>query len=155
MSIDFSSMIDVRIAIILWCIGWVLKHSKIKIIKKNLSNESIPVILIALGIIISCVMVGDVTTNSIIIGAVTSIFAVGVHSSGKNIFKLSENTTVFATKENIENNLAKQEKEKNNSAVSITDDFSDMGSVGDLSDVSDFESLGEGEVIISSGNSVG
>lgn len=153
MSIDFSSMIDVRIAIILWCLGWILKHSKIKFIK-NLSKESIPVILIATGVVISCIEVGDVTTNSIIIGIVTSVFAVGVHSSGKNIFKLSEGTTVFATQDNISNNLAKQEKEKNNNSIaSITDDFSDMGSMGDLSDVSDYESLSDGETII--GNSVG
>ena len=155
MSIDFSSMIDVRIAIILWCLGWVLKHSKIKFVK-NLSNESIPVILIAAGVIISCVTVGDVTTNSIIIGIVTSVFAVGVHSSGKNIFKLSENTTVFATKDNINNSLAKQEKENNNSTVSVTDDYSDFGSIGDLSDVSDFDSLSDGETIITyDGNAVG
>ena len=156
MSIDFSSMIDVRIAIILWCLGWFLKHSKIKFIK-NLSNESIPIILVATGIIISCITVGDVTTNSIIIGIVTSVFAVGVHSSGKNIFKLSENTTVFATKDNINNSLAKQERE-NNTTSSITNDLyiaPDIESMADFEGVSDYESLCDGEVIISQGNSVG
>lgn len=153
MSIDFSSMIDVRIAIILWCIGWVIKHSKNKYIKK-IPNDAIPIILMAIGVIISCIMVGDVTTNSLIIGAVTSIFAVGVHSSGKNIFKLSENTTIYATQDNIKNNLAKQEKdnmENNTSTINYGnyDDFSDMGAV------SDDDSLDVGETIIGGGNAVG
>ena len=153
MSIDFSSMIDVKIAIILWCLGWFIKHSKIKAIKR-LPNDAIPIILMAAGVIISCIMVGDVTTNAIIIGAVTSIFAVGVHSSGKNIFKLSENTTVYATQDNISNNLAKQEKEKNENnqnMPSTYDDFSDTP----MGDVDDFDSLYAGETIIGSGNAVG
>ena len=153
MSIDFSSMIDVKIAIILWCLGWFIKHSKIKAIKR-LPNDAIPIILMATGVIISCIMVGDVTTNAIIIGAVTSIFAVGVHSSGKNIFKLSENTTVYATQDNISNNLAKQEKEKNENSQNMPstyDDFSDTP----MGDVDDFDSLDVGETIIGSGNAVG
>lgn len=153
MTIDFSSMIDVKIAIILWCLGWFIKHSKIKIIKR-LPNDAIPIILMATGVIISCIMVGDVTTNSIIIGAVTSLFAVGVHSSGKNIFKLSENTTVYATQDNISNNLAKQEKEKNEinqNIPSTYDNFSDTS----MSDVNDFDSLDSGETIIGNGNAVG
>ena len=153
MSIDFSSMIDVKIAIILWCLGWFIKHSKIKAIKR-LPNDAIPIILMAAGVIISCIMVGDVTTNAIIIGAVTSIFAVGVHSSGKNIFKLSENTTVYATQDNISNNLAKQEKEKNENSQNMPstyDDFSDTP----MGDVDDFDSLDVGETIIGSGNAVG
>ena len=154
MTIDFSSMIDVKIAIILWCLGWVIKHSNIKAIKR-LPNNAIPVILMATGVVISCVMVGDVTLNAIIIGVVTSIFAVGVHSSGKNIFKLSENTTVYATQDNISNNLAKQEKDKNESSTlmpNINDDFSDLG----FGDVSESDSLDVGETIIDgSGNAVG
>lgn len=153
MSIDFSSMIDVKIAIILWCLGWFIKHSKIKAIKR-LPNDAIPIILMATGVIISCIMVGDVTTNAIIIGAVTSLFAVGVHSSGKNIFKLSENTTVYATQDNISNNLAKQEKEKNENSQNMPstyDDFSDTP----MGDVDDFDSLDVGETIIGSGNAVG
>ena len=154
MTIDFTSMIDVKIAIILWCLGWIIKHSKIKAIKR-LPNDAIPIILMATGVIISCIMVGDVTTNAIIIGAVTSIFAVGVHSSGKNIFKLSENTTVYATQDSISNNLAKQEKEKienSQNMPSTYDDFSDT-SMGDV--VNDFDSLDVGESIIGSGNAVG
>ena len=154
MTIDFTSMIDVKIAIILWCLGWFIKHSKIKAIKR-LPNDAIPIILMATGVIISCIMVGDVTTNAIIIGAITSIFAVGVHSSGKNIFKLSENTTVYATQDSISNNLAKQEKEKienSQNMPSTYDDFSDT-SMGDV--VNDFDSLDVGESIIGSGNAVG
>lgn len=158
MSIDFSSLIDVKIAIILWCLGWFVKHSKITCIKR-LPNDSIPIILMAAGVLLSCFMVGDVTLNAVIIGVVTGVFAVGVHSSGKNIFKLSENTTVYASQDSISNNLAKQEKEKIESGSSISDMYG--GGVGiDLSsdyasDVSDFDSLGAGEEIIGGGNAVG
>ena len=153
MTIDFSSLIDVKIAIILWCLGWVLKHSKIQFIKK-IPNDGIPAILMAAGVIISCIMVGDVTTNAVIIGVITSIFAVGVHSSGKNIFSLHENTTVYATQDNITNNLAKQEKDKNEMS-SISGSLDDYSSDISMGDVSDFDSLDSGEEIIGGGNAVG
>ena len=153
MTIDFSSMIDVKIAIILWCLGWFIKHSKIKAIKR-LPNDAIPIILMATGVIMSCIMVGDVTTNAIIIGAVTSLFAVGVHSSGKNIFKLSENTTVYATQDSISNNLAKQEKEKNESNQSMPSTFDDFSDTS-MGIVNDYDSLDVGESIIGGGNAVG
>ena len=112
----------------------------------------------AAGVLISCFMVGDVTLNAVIIGLVTSVFAVGIHSSGKNIFKLSENTIVYATQDSISNNLAKQEKEKNE-AGSVSDMYGNGAGI-DLSsdyasDVSDYDSLGAGEEIIGGGNAVG
>ena len=156
MNIDFSSLIDVRIAIILWIIGWLLKHSKIPFIK-NLPNDAIPIILGATGIIISCFSAGDVTMNSFLIGLISAVFAVGVHSSGKNIFKLAEGTTVFATADAIKNNLIKSIKneiENDNNPYNSTSYFGDYSN---NSDISANDSLDTGEEIIpyEGGNAVG
>lgn len=157
MNIDFSSLIDVRIAIILWIIGWLLKHSKISFIK-NLPNDAIPIILGAVGIIISCFQAGDVTMNSFLIGLISAIFAIGVHSSGKNIFKLAEGTTVFATADSIKNNLIKSIKDDiENTNINPYNSTPFFG--GEVnSDVSTDDSLDTGETVIpydGSGSAVG
>lgn len=153
MSIDFSSMIDVRIAIILWIIGWLLKHSKISFVK-NLPNDAIPIILLATGTLISCFLVGDVTMNSVLIGVITAVFAIGIHSSGKNIFKLAEGTTVFATAESIKNNLTQNLKDDLKGSDTVDDNPYNSSSF--FGDIDAGDSLDDNETIISpSGNSVG
>ena len=148
LNIDFSSLIDVRIAIILWILGWLLKHSKNSYIK-SLPNDAIPIILGAAGIIISCFTVGDVTMNSLLIGLISAVFAIGVHSSGKNIFQLAEGTTVFATAENIKNNLVKsiKKEEENDNPYNSSSYFGDYSSNGN-SEISTDDSLDTGESVI-------
>ena len=147
MNIDFSSLIDVRIAIILWILGWLLKHSKISYIK-SLPNDAIPIILGAVGIIISCFSAGDVTMNSLLIGLISAVFAIGIHSSGKNIFQLAEGTTVFATAETIKNNLVKSIKkvEENSNPYNSSSYFGDYSNGN--SDIAADDSLGVDESII-------
>ena len=155
MSIDFSSLIDVRIAIILWIIGWLIKHSKIRFIK-NLPNDAIPIILCSAGILISCFAVGDVTMNSILIGIITAVFSIGIHSSGKNIFKLAEGTTVFATAEAIKNNLAKTVGEQINDSTGDENPYNSSLYFGN-EDVPVDDSLDDDELVLepSNGHSVG
>lgn len=154
MSIDFSSFIDVKIAILLWCLGYVIKHSKLKIFK-NIPNDAIPIILFGIGVVGACIDVGDVSLNGIIIGVITAAFAVGVHSSGKNIFKLAEGTTIYATPDSINNSTAKQEKVKkeydyiDNQNYTNTDVYSD-----NINSLSDGEII-IGDVPVGNGNSVG
>ena len=93
--------------------------------------------------------------NSILIGVITAVFAIGIHSSGKNIFKLAEGTTVFATAESIKNNLTQNLKDDLNSSA-ITDDENPYNSSSFFGDIDVSDSLDENESIISSsGNSVG
>ena len=86
MNIDFSQVINMKLAVILWLVGFGIKHIKWKPIEQ-LSNKLIPVILTILGIGVSCIFEGDVNFDGIIVGIVTSMFAVGVHSSGHNAWK--------------------------------------------------------------------
>ena len=154
MSIDFTSFIDVKIAVLLWCLGWAIKHvTKIKLFK-NIPNDAIPVILFGIGIVGTCIETGDVSLNGIIMGVITAGFAVGIHSSGKNIFKLAAGTTIYASPDSITNNTAKQEKHKieyiNNQNYMNNDNY-------DYS--SNADSIDDGEIIldvpVESGNSVG
>ena len=155
MSIDFSSFIDVKIAILLWCLGWCIKHAKLKFFK-NIPNESIPIMLFGVGIIATCLEAGDVSLNAIIMGIITAGFAVGIHSSGKNIFKLTEGTTIYATPDNVAKNAARQERTRkeeyiNSSNYTETENYNNL--------VSEEESLSDGEIILDvpadTGHSVG
>ena len=154
MAIDFSSFIDVKIAILLWCVGYAIKHLKFKFFK-NIPNDSIPIMLFGIGIVGSCIEAGDVSMNAIIIGIITAGFAVGIHSSGKNIFKLAENTTVYATPDSISNSTAKQEKQKKEYINS--DNYIETPTYEE--EIPDSETLGDGEIILDvpedTGSSVG
>lgn len=86
MNIDFSQVINMKLAVILWLTGFGIKHINWKPVKQ-LSNKLIPVLLTILGIGLSCVFIGDVNFDGILTGIVTSMFAVGVHSSGHNAWK--------------------------------------------------------------------
>jgi hypothetical protein len=154
MSIDFTSFIDVKIAILLWCLGWAIKHiGKIKLFK-NIPNDAIPIILFGIGIVGTCIETGDVSLNGIIMGVITAGFAVGIHSSGKNIFKLAAGTTIYATPDSITNSTAKQERNKteyiNNQNYMNSDNY-------DFT--SDVNTVDDGEVIldvpVDTGRSVG
>lgn len=86
MSLDFSSVIDMKLAVILWLLGYAIKHLKWKPVKQ-LSNKLIPVILVIFGIGLSCLFYGDVQFDPILTGIVTSMFTVGIHASGINVWK--------------------------------------------------------------------
>ena len=102
LNIDMSGLIDPKIAAALWVIGFGLKHMEWKPIK-DFSNRLIPAILIILGIMMSCIMYKAVSFDTIVLGVVTSIFAVGVHASGKNVItELLASTTVTPTANSID-----------------------------------------------------
>ena len=86
MELEFSGLIDMKLAVVLWLIGLGIKHLDWKCVKQ-LSNKLIPTILIITGIGLECVFMGDVTFDGILSGVITAIFAVGVHSSGKNVLR--------------------------------------------------------------------
>lgn len=152
MTIDFSAFIDIKIAILLWALGYAIKHgNKFKIIK-NIPNDAIPILLFGVGIITACIEAGDVSINAVIIGIITAGFAIGIHSSGKNIFKLAEGTTIYATPESINNSVAKQEKEKKQQQQYI-DNSNYTNSENYTSAVND--SLGDSEIILEMPNETG
>lgn len=147
MSIDLSGILDLKIVIVLWCLGYFLKHTPINWIRR-ISASVIPVVLTGTGVIMACILATDVTFNAILIGFTSAMFAVGIHSSGKNIFKMFSGTTVYVTPESLSNSTAKQESYKNNTATintEISNNYSEDGVV-----VQD-----ENEIIIDDGNSVG
>lgn len=80
--IDVSSYINPTLAIILWAIGILIKHSKLF---KKISNNYIPLILAIIGIIINLFMNGA-NLDSVLAGFVTSMMCVGVHKSGQETF---------------------------------------------------------------------
>lgn len=148
MNVDFTSLLDSKIIIVLWCLGYGLKHIKWKPIK-SISNTLIPVFLTGVGVIMACFLAGDVTLNAIIVGFVSAMFAIGVHASGKNIFKAFTNSTVYVTPDSLNNSTAKQVGTQNQapsfdasvSDYNITDDGLDDGVV-----------IGDDEVIIDDGS---
>lgn len=105
MQLDLSGFIDVKIAVLLWVIGYLIKHVKTPPIER-ISNRLIPVILMIVGIMVSCITRMDVTLDNILVGIITSLFAVGVHSSGANIFaglKLDTGKPIKANEDMITN----------------------------------------------------
>lgn len=151
MNLDLSGLLDSKIIIVLWCIGYGIKHIKWKPIK-SISNNIIPVILVGVGVIMACFLSGDVTFNSIIIGFTSAMFAIGIHASGKNIFKSFTNTNVYVTPDSLTNSTAKQVGNQN-SAPSIGLDTSESITTDVGTD--DGIILGDDEVVIDSGNAMG
>ena len=151
MNVDLSGLLDSKIIIVLWCIGYGIKHIKWKPIK-SISNNIIPVILVGVGVIMACFLSGDVTFNSIIIGFTSAMFAIGIHASGKNIFKSFTNTNVYVTPDSLTNSTAKQVGNQN-SAPSIGLDTSKSITTDVGTD--DGIVLGDDEVVIDSGNAMG
>lgn len=140
MSIDMSGLIDPKIAAALWVLGFGLKHLEWKPIKE-LSNRLIPAILIILGIMMACVMRNSVSFDTILLGVVTSIFAVGVHASGKNIiYELLSNTTVTPTADGLSSSSIGAD-----SGIGLNNDFmSDIDLAdGVISDTNDTEMIGD------------
>ena len=80
--IDVSSYINTTLAIILWAVGILIKHSGLF---KKVSNNIIPLILSILGIVINSVMNG-MNTDSVLAGFVTAMVCVGMHKSGQETF---------------------------------------------------------------------
>ena len=151
MNLDLSGLLDAKIIIVLWCIGYGIKHIQWKPIK-SISNNIIPVILVGVGVIMACFLSGDVTFNSIIIGFTSAMFAIGIHASGKNIFKSFTNTNVYVTPDSLTNSTAKQVGNQN-SAPSIGFDTSELITTDVGTD--DGIVLGDDEVVIDSGNAMG
>ena len=152
MGIDFSALLDSRIIVVLWCLGYALKHVKWKPIKA-ISNTLIPVLLTGVGVIMACFIAGDVNFNAILVGFVSAMFAIGIHSTGKNIFKSFTNTTVYVTPDSLNNSTAKQVG--NNNGVSF-DVSADTGYIP-TENSDDGVIIGDDEVVIDSGsgNAVG
>ena len=151
MNLDLSGLLDAKIIIVLWCIGYGIKHIQWKPIK-SISNNIIPVILVGVGVIMACFLSGDVTFNSIIIGFTSAMFAIGIHASGKNIFKSFTNTNVYVTPDSLTNSTAKQVGNQN-SAPSIGFDTSELITTDVGTD--DGIVLGDDELVIDSGNAMG
>ena len=151
MGLDLGGLLDSKIIIVLWCIGYGIKHIQWKPIK-SVSNNIIPVILVGVGVIMACFLSGDVTFNSIIIGFTSAMFAIGIHASGKNIFKSFTNTNVYVTPDSLTNSTAKQVGNQN-SAPSIGFDTSESITTDVGTD--DGIVLGDDEVVIDSGNAMG
>ena len=151
MGIDFSALLDSRIIVVLWCLGYAIKHMKWKPVKA-ISNTLIPVLLTGIGVIMACFIAGDVNFNAILVGFISAMFSIGIHSTGKNIFKSFTNTTVYVTPDSLNNSTAKQVG--NNTGVSF--DVADSGYIP-TENSDDGVVIGDDEVIIDSGggNAVG
>ena len=155
MNLDLSQIIDVKISVVLWCLGYFLKHSKMKYIKR-IANDIIPVFLIGTGILLACIFACDVTFNSILIGFTTAMFSLGIHTSGKNIFKFVTGTTIYVTPESLSNSTAKQEKYRsninntniNNTDNNISNDSAIIDSNNNTDNISDINMIDDNEVII-------
>lgn len=91
--IDISSYINPSLAIILWAVGAIIKHSKLL---KKVANNNIPVILSVLGIIINVIMNGR-NLESVLAGFVTAMVCVGVHKSGRETFNGLDLSSIFKT----------------------------------------------------------
>ena len=107
--IDISSYINPTLAIILWGIGILIKHSKIF---NKISNNNIPLILAILGIIINLIMNGN-SLDSILAGFVTSMVCVGVHKSGQETFGVNglNLSSMFADESDIGDEIQDEEIE--------------------------------------------
>ena len=153
MGIDLGGLLDSKIIIVLWCIGYAVKHIKWQPIK-SISNNLIPVLLCGIGVIMACFLAGDVNFNAIIVGFTSAMFAIGIHSSGKNIFKAFTNTTVYVTPDSLNNSTAKQVG-GNNNGINASFDVNTEGYVPASED--DGVVVGDDEIVIDSGsgNAVG
>ena len=80
--IDITSYINPTLAIILWAIGILIKHTNAF---KKIPNNYIPAILSVIGIILNLAMNGA-SLDSTLAGFVTAMVCVGVHKSGTNTF---------------------------------------------------------------------
>lgn len=84
---DFNVPISVETVLILLLVGAAIKHLKMF---ENVNNRAIPVLLFGVGILITVLDQWPITLVNIISIIITalssSLLAVGIHSSGKNIF---------------------------------------------------------------------
>lgn len=79
--------IDVRIILVLLLVGAAFKHLKVF---EKIYNDIIPVILMVVGIALGAFLYWPITQENIItvviISLASTMAAIGLHSSGKNIF---------------------------------------------------------------------
>lgn len=84
---NLSIPVDLQVVILLLLIGAALKHLGVF---EKVVNNYIPAILIVIGVIIELVThskgLPDTLVENLITGLASAMAAVGLHSSGKNIF---------------------------------------------------------------------
>ena len=79
--VDIINYLDIRLIIILLCIGYLIKHNFSKF-----NNKYIHHILLLIAIIYNIINSGF-NINSIFNSIISATIAIGIHSSGKNILK--------------------------------------------------------------------
>lgn len=84
---NLSIPVDLQVVILLLLIGAALKHLGVF---EKIANNYIPVILIIIGVAIELIThskgLPDTLVENLITGLASAMAAVGLHSSGKNIF---------------------------------------------------------------------
>lgn len=84
---NLSIPVDLQVVILLLLIGAALKHLGVF---EKIVNNYIPVILIIIGVAIELIThskgLPDTLVDNLITGLASAMAAVGLHSSGKNIF---------------------------------------------------------------------
>lgn len=84
---NLSIPVDLQVVILLLLIGAALKHLGVF---EKVVNNYIPAILIVIGVVIELVThskgLPDTLVENLITGLASAMAAVGLHSSGKNIF---------------------------------------------------------------------
>lgn len=94
--LDIFNYVNITVALVLWTVGYFIKHLKVL---NKIKNNFIPVILIVLGIILSFALSG-ISVESFTSGLATALVCVGTHKSGRELFSL--NGTLFGKKEDKE-----------------------------------------------------
>ena len=95
--LDIFNYVNITVALVLWTVGYFIKHTKVM---NKIKNNYIPVILIVLGIILSFALSG-ISVESFTSGLATALVCVGTHKSGRELFSM--NGTLFGKKEDKEN----------------------------------------------------
>lgn len=97
--------INIYLILALLGIGFIIKHTK-KL--ENIPNNYIPIILYILSMIYEIITLNSYDKISIINGimdaTIASAIAIGIHSSGKQIFKSNNISKILFSDDNIEDN---------------------------------------------------
>lgn len=114
---NLSIPVDLQVVILLLLIGAALKHLGVF---EKIVNNYIPVILIIIGISIELIThskgLPDTLVDNLITGLASAMAAVGLHSSGKNIFANGIFEKLFY-KQNFGIDLDKEDGDEKESTV--------------------------------------
>lgn len=116
MGLDISSLVDVPTVVTLLAVGFGLKYIQWTPIKR-ISNKLIPVFLLIMGVLMVSISYGDVTFDSVFIGFVSSMFAIGIHSSGKNIFSFFNGNTLTVDAKSLNHGVVENLKEAKQQSI--------------------------------------